>query len=163
MQKQIIEHPELILVGLKIRTSFQHELNPETSNIGPLVNRYMAENVAARIPNRKNPGIVLIGYANYASDEYGEYDFYYGEEVSNDATIPEGLALLSIPAGKYLQLTPAAGKVPGIYINTWQDIWNMTRSNALGGQRKYQIDFEKHDHRQYNPENVTFDVYLGVD
>lgn len=128
MQVKKIMHPEMKLIGLKVRTSNNNEFNSTTAKIAPLVNRYWAENIAAKIPNRNNPGISIAGYANYESDEYGEYDYLFGEAVTSLDTVPEGLSSLIVPAGNYLHITSNPGKMPFIILETWQKIWDATRN-----------------------------------
>lgn len=162
MQVAIIEQPEMFLVGLKTRTNNNNESSQEKGKIGPLVGRFYTDNIAEKIPNRKNPGISFSGYTNYESDEHGEYDYYFGELVSNLNKIPEGLSGLVIPAGKYLKFTTNAGKMPGVVIQAWQQIWQMTKQNQLGGQRTYQVDLEVYDHRAMDPNNTVLDILLAI-
>lgn len=157
-----IEHPKMFLAGLKIRTNnFTHEANPAISKISPLVQRFYAENIAEKIPNRKNPGVGLVGYSNYQSDEYGDYDFHFGEEVSSLENLPEWLAGLTIPAGKYLKISSDVGQMPAIAVETWQKIWTKTKDKTLPGTRLYQVDFEIHD-KAPTEQGVSFDIYLGI-
>lgn len=163
MQKQIIQHPEIKLVGLKVRTKNQDESSPDTAKIAPLIVRYWSENIAEKIPHRKNPGVRVVGYANYESDEYGEYDYYFGEEVTSFNKLPAGLSSLTIPAGKYLKLTSGAGPVPEVIVHAWHKVWHMTTNNQLGAQRTYNIDFEIYDERANDPQHTVFDIYLGIE
>lgn len=162
MQKVIVELLEMKLIGVKTRTLNQVEMNPVTSKIAPLVGQYFADNLAEKIPNRKQPNVVLAGYSNYQSDENGEYDFYFGEAVTSLLNIPAGMEGLIIPAGKYLKITSAAGKRPEIMHNTWRQIWSETKTKQLGGERTYKTDFEIYDERAADPENMIFDIYLGI-
>lgn len=162
MQKQIIQQPEIKMAGIKIRTSNSNEFNAATAKLGAHVNRYHSENLAAFIPNRKNPGATLVAYTNYESDENGEYDYIIGEAVSSFDDIPEELTCITIPADKYLKLTTDAGKIPQVVIQAWQQIWEMTQKNALGGNRKYKVDFEVYDQRAMDPQNAIMDIYLGI-
>ncbi len=162
MQKEIVEYREMKLIGLKTRTCNADEFKPETAKLGAIVGRYWQEKIAEKIPNRKNPGITLVGYFNYASDEYGEYDYLMGEQVTSLDEIPEGLTGLVVPAGQYLRITSATGKIPQIIAETWQQVWQATINKELGGQRKYQVDFEIYDQRASNPAAAVFDIYLGI-
>lgn len=163
MKKEIIQHPEIKLVGLKVRTTNQNEMNPETAKISPLIAHYWENNIAEKIPNLKNPGVRIVGYANYESDEFGEYDYYFGQEVTSFGKLPAGLVSLTIPAGKYLKLTSGAGKIPEVIVHAWHKVWHMTEHNQLGAQRTYNIDFEVYDERANDPLNTVFDIYLGVE
>ena len=160
MKKTIVNHPEIKLIGLKVRTRNSKEFNPETAKIGALVGRYWQENIAQKIPNRKNPGVSLVGYSNYESDEHGDYDYYYGEEVTSLDEIPSELSGLLIPAGQFIKVTSEEGPSPQIIIDTWQKVWQMTADDQLGAKRGYFADFEVYDQRASNPANMVFDIYL---
>ena len=156
------EKPEIKLVGLKTRTLNQNEFNPETAKIAPLVGRYWNENTAEQIPNRKNPGVVLVGYSNYASDEHGEYDFLFGEEVTRFDGVPATLSQLTVPAASYLEITSDLGPMPQIMFQTWQKVWELTQQKKLGAERSYQVDFEIHDQQNSDPNQQVFKIYLGI-
>jgi predicted transcriptional regulator YdeE len=123
MQIEILHTSEIKLIGLQIRTNNQDEINLKVSKIVPLMQRYFGENLAEKIPHRKNPGVGVVGYSNYESDEHGAYDYLFGEEVSSFEDVPEGFSCLTIPAGKFLKITSDAGPMPDIIAKTWPEAW----------------------------------------
>ena len=162
MKKEIVEIAKPIkLMGLTERTSNTNEFNPKTAIIGTVIGRYWQQNWATKIPHQMQSGVTLASYADYASDFNGPYNYFYGAEVSTITDIPEGLASLIIPAGKYLKLTTNAGAMPEIVINAWQQIWKMSEAD-LGGQRTYKADFEIYDKRASDVKNATVDIYIGI-
>lgn len=162
MKSEIVELPEIKMLGLLARTSLAKENRPETAVIPVLLGRYFAENTPLRIPNRRYPGLTMAAYTNYESDEYGEYDYFIGEQVTEvSPPIPENLGCIIIPKGKYVKFTTSAGKMPEVVIQAWQDIWKMSGED-LGGQRKYRVDFEIYDERASDPNNTVLDIYLGI-
>jgi len=161
MQKTQIQLPEIKLVGLKVRTATQRECDTSTAKIGPCVQRYFQEEIAEKIPHRKNPGTTLCAYTDYESDFRGEYTFYIGEEVSSFDDIPHVVETHTIPPQAYTKFTTEPGPMPNVVIKAWQDIWNMA-PEILGGERRYHTDFEIYDERAKNPQNTILDLYIGL-
>lgn len=161
MQKTQIQLPEIKFVGIKVRTNNTRECNLQTAKISPCVERYFHLNLAEKIPSRKNPGTTLCAYSDYESDFTGEYTFYIGEEVISFGNIPEGFETHIIPPQTYAKFTTEPGPMPTVVINGWQEIWKMSPEN-LGGQRRYDTDFEVYDVRAKDPQNVVLDIYIGL-
>lgn len=161
MKQESVKQPEIKIVGFTARTNMQTEMNPVTGKIGGLVARYWMQNAAAQIKNRKNPGITFAVYTDYASDEYGDYTYFLGEEVSEFEAIPEGMATLTIPAANYTKFTTPEGQMPLVVINAWQEIWKMSPQER-GGDRAYVADFELYDQRAANPAKTSLDIYIGI-
>jgi predicted transcriptional regulator YdeE len=161
MKKEQIKKPEIKLVGLSLRTNNKNEMDLQTAKIGKLANQFWQQNIAKEIPSRKNPGVTLAVYTNYASDEHGDYTYFIGEEVTSLTNVPEGLQELIIPAAEYQKFTTPVGKMPEVVINAWQQIWQMS-SNDFGGKRAYQADFEVYDERAVNPSSASLDIYIGI-
>ena len=51
--------------------------------------------------------------------------------------------------------------MPGIVVEAWQKIWQMSDSE-LGGVRSYIADFEIYDERAFDPQNAVVDIYIGI-
>jgi predicted transcriptional regulator YdeE len=161
MKKDLVQHPSMVLVGLVIRTNNKDEFNPEVRKIGNLVAQYFQSNIAAQIPNRKNPGVTIAAYTDYESDEHGDYTYFIGEEVKNTDTLPNNLVQITVPAGKYQKFTTEVETMPSVVINAWQEIWKMGKSQP-DGERAYLTDFEVYDHRAQDPNAAVVDIYLGL-
>lgn len=161
MQKTQTDFPEIKLVGIKVRTDNKRESDPLRARILPCVQRYFQQQLAEKIPHRKNPGTTFCAYGEYESDHTGEYTCYIGEEVSTFKDIPEGLETHIIPLQTYVKFTSPQGPMPTVVMNAWQEIWEMS-PEALGGQRRYATDFEVYDERAKDPQNVIVDIYIGV-
>jgi predicted transcriptional regulator YdeE len=69
--------------------------------------------------------------------------------------------MITIPNSRYQKFTTAPGKMPEVVVNAWQKIWEMT-SEVLGGNRKYQADFEVYDQRATDPNHTILDLYIGI-
>lgn len=161
MQKTRLVVPEIIVVGIKVRTNNQDEFNPDIAKIGPCVQRYFQQQVADKIPHRKKPGTTISAFTDYESDYTGEYTYFIGEEVTSIDHLPEGLNELHIPSQTYIKFTTGAGPMPNVVINAWQEIWKMSPED-LGGKRRYRTDFEVYDERAADPQNVVLDLYIGL-
>lgn len=161
MKKELTSKQEIKLIGLTIRTNNKNEMNPQTSKIGGLAGRFWGQNIANQIPHRKNPGVTLSVYAEYDSNEHGDYTYFIGEEVSSFENIPLELRKLTIPASKYQKFTTLSGTMPEVVINAWQQIWKMT-SDDFNGERAYVADFEVYDQRAGDPANTILDIYIGI-
>lgn len=162
MHKELVNKPEIKVIGLSVRTNNRNEMNPATGKIGGLVGRYFSQHLAEQIPNRKHPGVTFAVYTDYASDEHGDYTYFIGEEVASFENIPEPFKKLIIPAVKYQKFTTPSGKMPEVVIHAWQQIWKMTAAD-FGGKRAYQADFEIYDDRARDPANTCLDIYIGIE
>lgn len=161
MKRELVSKPEIKLMGLSVRTNNQNEMNPLTSKIKGLVEKYYRENVADQIPQRKHPGVTLLAYTNYDSDEFGNYTCYIGEETLTLETVPEGLQTLTIPKSHYQKFTTPAGIMPEVVISAWQKIWQMTAAE-LGGKRAFSVDFEVYDQRAKDANNAIIDIFINI-
>lgn len=161
MQKELTNKPEIKLVGLTARTNMKNEMDPQIAKIGATASYYFSQQTANQISNRKNPGITFAVYTEYESNEYGDYTYFIGEEVTSFEHVTTELKTLTIPASKYQRFTTPAEKMPEVVINAWQKIWEMTPDD-LGGARAYQADFEIYDQRAADPNNTVLDIYIGI-
>lgn len=163
MQREIIKKPEILLVGISIRTSYQEEKDHKNSNIAPCVQKYFQEALFEGISNRKKPGTTFCAYTDYETNYTGAYTYFIGEEVcSLDKDLPKGLRELIIPSQKYVKFTTPRGLMPDVVVNAWKDIWEMS-SEELSGNRSYISDFEIYDQRACDPKNTILDIYIGID
>lgn len=156
----VLTHDDAIqLVGIQIRTK------PETAQVDifPVVQRYFQQNIAALIPNRKNPGTTFCVYTEYENDHTGPYTYFIGEAVTALSVLPKELATHLIPPQTYAKFTTPTGAFPEVLINAWKTIWAIP-DRLLGGRRCYQSDFEIYDERAADPlhEKVVIDLYIGI-
>lgn len=161
MKKELVVKTEMQLVGLSIRTNNKNEMHPETSQIGQLIQQFYDQELGEKILQRQHPGITYSVYTDYASNEYGDYTYFFGEEVTSLDTVPEGLSTLVIPSMRYQKFTTPKGKIPDIIVQAWQKIWAMS-PEELGGKRAYFADFEIFDERASDIENAIVDIYIGL-
>lgn len=162
MQKELIKIPEIKLVGICVRTSYEQELDKMKGNILPCVQKYFHQGLAEKISNRKRPGTTFCSYSDYATNHYGEYTYFIGEEVSSfNNSLPEGFQKLVIPKQQYAKFTTRPAPMPDVIVNAWREIWDMS-PKQLGGQRSYKADFEIYDERAADHQNIVLDLYIGI-
>jgi predicted transcriptional regulator YdeE len=162
MQRESITRPEIKLVGICVRTSYEQELDKMKGNIFPCVRYYFHGGVAAQIQNRKKPGTTFCAYTDYETDNTGAYTYFIGEEVSSfDAHLPEGFQKLVIPKQQYVKFTTRPAPMPDVIENAWKEILTMS-AKQLGGQRSYKTDFEIYDERASDHQKIVLDLYIGI-
>lgn len=160
MKYTTIKIPEIKLVGIKVRTNNNAELNTNTAKIGSTIEAYF-NNFVGQNDNIIKNGKFYSVYFEYESDHTGEYSYLFGEEVSDFESVLEGLDTYIIPEQTYRVFTTESGAMPNVVINAWQEIWQMAKED-LGGERAYKADYEVYDHRAQNPANSIVDIYIGI-
>jgi predicted transcriptional regulator YdeE len=148
-----------IVIGLQIRTSNPRELSGE-GKIGALWQRFFQDNLLEQIPNRTSDSFYVV-YSNYASDEYGEYDYLLGSPVSSISNLPVDMTYEAIATGEYAIITTDKGPVVQVMQDKWKEIWSMPPSE-LGGKRAFLTDYEIYDHRAADPTNAEVEIHLGI-
>lgn len=162
MEQTITKLPEIKLIGIQVRTSYQQELDKMKGNIWPCVRTYFQGALFNKIPNRRKPNTTYCVYTDYESDYQGAYTYFIGEEVSSfPETLPDGFHKLVIPSQQYAKFTTKPAPMPDVIVNAWKKIWSMT-SKEFGGERNYHTDFEIYDERANDHQNIILDIYVGI-
>lgn len=163
MQKTILNLPEIKLIGITTRTNNAHifEADPSTNKIAATVQDYFHNGLSQKINHRKKPNVTYCAYTDYESDLNGDYTFFIGEEVNSFDNLAEGFSTLIIPSQTYAKFTHGPAPMPGVVIEAWQHIWQMT-PEELGGLRGYKTDFEIYDERAMDHQRVIVDVFIGI-
>jgi len=113
-------HEPLIIAGFQVRTTNAAELSGE-GKIGLLWHRFFAENLLEQIPHQTGNSLYAV-YSNYASDEYGEYDFLVGTQVTSADNLPPGVTIAAIATGRYAVVSTEKGPVTEMVPGTWKEI-----------------------------------------
>jgi len=161
MKQNIIELPEIKLIGISMCTSYTQELDKMKGNIFPCVQRYFHGAFFEKIPHRKKPGTTFCAYTGYESDYLGAYTYFIGEEVTSFNHLPEGFQQMTIPLQRYAKFTTNPAPMPDVIVNAWKEIWKKS-PKELGGTRAYQTDFEIYDERAADHQKIVLDVYVGI-
>lgn len=156
----IVEQPAFDVVGISARTDNAKEMSGQ-GVIPQQWDRFMKEGIMAKIPNRAGDTIYAL-YTGYAKDRNSAYDFVIGARVSAETSVPPGMVMKRVPAGKYAVVTSHKG--PGFQVvpAAWQWVWHLEDKSELGGARAYATDFEVYDQRARDPQAVQVDIYVGV-
>ena len=146
------------VIGIQVRTNNAKEATTDGS-IGKLWQRLFAEGILNQIPDKTEQAITVV-YANYASDWNGDYDYTVGAKVKSGTKAPEGMAAVTIPAGKFMEFESARGPGQTVVPEVWKQIWGYFQvpSNA---PREYKGDFERYDSMS-DPNNVQAHIFIRV-
>ena len=158
MSKQVVDQP-FYVAGYQVRTTNAAEASGE-SKIGPLWQRFMQENLAARIPNRADAAFTVV-YSNYASDETGAYDYLLGARVTSVNHLPAGMSWKKVELATYAIILTDKGQLPSVLQATWDRIWHMS-AGELGGKRAFVTDYEIYDKRTEDSQNAQVEIHIGL-
>jgi predicted transcriptional regulator YdeE len=161
MQPRVVNQQPFQVIGIAASTSNAKEAGPDAI-IGKQWHRFMSEDLINKIPNRVDQTIYAV-YTDYTSDFNGQYMVILGAKVRPipNPTIPDGMVIKTVPAGRYAVFTSERGPVVKVVVDTWKQIWAYYQS-PQNGQRAYQADFEVYDQRAANPNNAQVDIYVGL-
>jgi len=163
MQQTTTQLVEIKLIGITTKVNNAHifETDPSINKVAATVQKYFHNELAAKIPNRKNPGTTFCVYTDYESDFNGDHTYFIGEEVTIFEGVNKSFVTLIIPAQNYAKFTNQPGPMPAVCIDMWQRIWKMSTAD-LCGKRAYIADFEIYDNRSVDHNNVILDIYIGI-
>jgi len=156
---RIVQQAEFSVVGIEARTSGQKEMSND-GLVPQMWQRFYQEGVLDKIPSRADQNVYAL-YTDFASNRMGEYTVVIGAKVKDKSQVPAGMALKTIPAGKYAVLTSAKGPAPSVIPEAWMKIAAMEDKDQLGGKRAYKADFEVYGPGS-DPQNSQADLYVGL-
>lgn len=159
MNPKAVQQEGFTVMGISVRTSNAEQMTP-SAPIGKQWERLFKEGVLAAIPNKADAHIVAV-YSDYASDKDGEYNYLLGARVTKVDSVPAGMTVKNVPAGRYAVFTSERGAVQKVVVEMWQRVW-ATPKSALGGDRAYKADYELYDQRAQNPADSVVDLYVSV-
>lgn len=150
MDYETVELKEKLVAALCARTS---NASPEMAKvIGGLWQKFYTPGCYDRIPNRTNEKALGI-YTDYADKEKGEYTAAVGCEVKEKGAMPEGIEIITVPAGKYAKFIVKGNMVTAVN-DFWQQLWGMSLD------RTFVCDFE--EYQNADPENAEIHIYIGI-
>jgi len=145
------------VAGISVRTTNREEMNPASGQIPKLYQKYESDNIDALIVDPVEPKQRVAVYADYESDQSGEFTMLLGRKVSAETEIPDQLDKVRIHKGNYLHFV-GEGEMPQVVPNTWQEIWNYFEGDT-NYRRTFEADFEIYD--QASPNRV--DIFIAVE
>lgn len=156
---RIVELDAMKLAGIAARTTNANEMSGN-GKLGPLWGRFWSEQIAARIPNAKEPGTSYGCYCDYENGAMGEYTMLIGASIDLHAEAPAGMEVVEVPAAKYAVFTTERGPLVEVVTRAWQSIWKWSLSS--GEERTFTGDFERYDERSANPQDAQVDIYIAI-
>ena len=144
---------ELTIVGIAIRTS--NAPGMADKDIPNLWEKFMAENVMNRIPNKVDHTIYAI-YTDYEGDHYQPYTLVIGCNVSSLDNIPEDMTVKIVPESNYTQFIAKGDLTKDAVINAWMEIW------STNIQRAYTTDIEIYGEKAIDPTNGEAEILVAT-
>lgn len=141
------------IIGIGIRTT--NENNQAAREIAELWQRFLGENISAKIPNKVDNAIYSL-YTEYEGDHTKPYTAILGCKVNDLSEIPEGMTGKSFDGGTYLKTSARGDLMKGLIVNHWLKIWDMDLNRA------YTADFEVFGTKAQNPSDAEVDFYLAI-
>ena len=154
MTPMIVLSDAATAIGIGVNTSNAAEMDESLARIPMLWARFYSEGILDKIPAKKPPVVPVGIYTDYESDHNGPYRLVAGAIVEDGTAAPNGFAVATLPAGKYLKFT-GEGEMPGVVIDTWKAIWSYFSAPAKE-KRAFTADFEVYR----GPGTV--DIYIAV-
>jgi predicted transcriptional regulator YdeE len=141
------------IIGIAVRTTNQN--GQSGKDIPELWNRFMAEGILEKIPNKIDNTVYCI-YTDYESDYTKPYTTILGSKVANTDNIPEGMVGKNFDGGNYTKYTATGNLMQGVVFNEWTKIWNSTI------ERAYTADFEVYGPKAQNPADAAVDIFIAL-
>ena len=141
------------VIGISVRTT--NENGQSAKDIGKLWNKFMAEGILDKIPNKIDNTIYSI-YTEYESDHTKPYTTILGCKVENIDEIPNGMVALTIKGGNYAKFISKGDLTKGAVYKEWTKIWNTDLN------RKYTTDFEVYGEKAQNPTNAEVEIFVAL-
>lgn len=141
------------VIGISVRTT--NEKGQAGKDIPALWNKFIAETIAGKIPNKIEASIYCI-YTEYEKDHTKPYTTILCCKVKNLNTIPNGMVGKTFDEGNYSKHIAKGNILQGMVFGEWTKIWNTEID------RKYSADFEVYGEKAQNPENAEVDIYVSL-
>ncbi|MEO9512554.1 MAG: GyrI-like domain-containing protein [Flavobacteriaceae bacterium] len=144
----------LTIVGIATRTS--NESGKAENDIPQLWQKFMADGVTNRIPNKVNDTIYAI-YTDYESDHTKPYTLVIGCHVDSLDNIPEDMTVKMVPEANYNTFIAKGDLTKDAVINTWMEIWKTPL------KRTYTTDIEIYGEKAMNPTDGEAEILIAVE
>lgn len=149
MDYEIVWRGPIQIIGIGLNAS-----NSRPAEIGARWQRFWAENVPNRVPNKAREEVISL-YTGYEGDHSQPYRLIAGCPVENLDDIPEGMEGHTIPSARYARLV-AKGPMPGAVVAVWQWVW------ASDLDRAYTADFDVYGTAALDPVNAQAEIFVAV-
>ncbi len=143
------------VIGIAVRTSYDIE-NSIKRKIPLLWQRFYEERCFDKIPNKAESTKIYAIYSEYNPDEFGEFTFVLGMEVSDFSHIPEGMIGKTISSANYQVHESEQGPFAEVAPKAWDDV---TEQKELQQHRQYDTDFEAYD---FGKDSGKMKIFVGI-
>jgi predicted transcriptional regulator YdeE len=142
MQPVVVTAGDLLVAGIKLRTTQRIEAVGQTAKIPALWRKFLVDKAGEQIPDRLPDPDFLAVYTDYDRDDAGPYSLVIGQKVRTLERLPKGISGIWILPGRYLRFDIAAQR--GAYpAEAWEVIRRFfTLTHAY--ERAYTADYEVH-------------------
>ena len=147
-----------VVIGISVRTNTGAEA-PASDDIPKLWQRFFAEGVMNRIPDRSDDAITVV-YTDYASDWNGDFTYILGAKVKPGTKAPDGMVAVTVSAGNYLEFVSAKGPGAEVLPKAWMRIYGYFQESG-NLPRAYKTDFERYDNVS-DPNALQAHIFIGV-
>ena len=142
------------VIGIAVETTNKN--GKSTEDMGKLWERFYAENISDKIPNKLSNEIYSI-YTDYETNYKGKYTSIIGMRVKSFDNISPELIGREFAGGKYRKFI-AKGEMPNAVVKTWGEIW----SKDAELNRKYTMDFELYGEKSQNGKDSEVEIYVAI-
>jgi predicted transcriptional regulator YdeE len=149
-----IQNTSFKLAGLKLGYKTTNKDNKAMDDCGALWQHFGGSFIGAKIRKKVNNDIYAV-YYDYDGDHTAPYAYFIGHRIPDDAEVPAGVDVITIPAQNYEELT-AKGKLPDCVADAWRDIWQKDDS-----KRAYGFDFEVYGSNNGDWNNTEVAIYMS--
>jgi predicted transcriptional regulator YdeE len=161
MEPVIIARNEWKVAGIACRTTNEQEMKGD-GEIPRLWERYFAERIVERIPNRMEHSPTFGVYTDYENGASGQYVLTIGAEVGSSDDLPANMLGITIPAARYAVFTTSRGPLSKVVPEAWSYIWQYFGNANVNMERAFTYDFEVYDERSLDPDNAQVDIYISI-
>lgn len=141
------------VIGIKVKTT--NENGQSAQDIGALWERFMAENIVSKIPNKVDNSILSL-YTNYEGDHTKPYDTILGCRVTTLNPIPEGMIGQTFETQNYAKFNAKGNLMQGVVYDAWTKIWTKDLN------RTFKADFEVYGEKAENRNHAEVDIYVSI-
>lgn len=141
------------IIGISVRTTIEN--GQAVKDIPALWNRFIAEDIAAKIPGKTDQSIYCV-YTDYEKDHTRPYTTILGCKVDSVDNIPAGMVSKTINEQNYSLHTAVGNLLQGAVYNEWMKIWNANLP------RIFTADFEVYGEKAQDTDNATVDIFIAV-
>ena len=149
MDYEVVWRGPIPVIGIGLDVS-----NSRPAEIGAHWQRFWAEGVPGRIPNKAREEVVSV-YTAYRGDHTQPYRLIAGCPVTTVDEVPEGMEAHTVPAARYARIV-ARGPMPGAVVAVWQWVW------ASGLERAYTTDFDLYGPAALDPMAGEAEVFVAL-